>query len=509
MYYILKKETFESRYREENGSLSPFDVGIPLVELSDETIQKIYYFRWHTYCKHLKMCPRGWIVTEFMPDVPWAGKYNSINCAAGHHLYEGRWIHDKRYLADYMRFWFTEDAAPRLYSTWLADAILAVCKVSGDFLIAESLLEDLKGNYTAWEESRMAENGLFYQNDDREGMEFSLSRRGYRPATNSYMYADAIAIAEIAERSGKSGDADLYRKKAEILREKINSLLWDAEAEFFKTRTHSDRERNFNVHLWDSNASLFRRAPQIEDGRLANARELVGYVPWYFNVPYSDKSAAWKYLNDERYFKAPYGPTTAEQNHPDFMYCADHECLWNGPSWPFATSQTLVALGNLLCNYEQDVMSEADYLNLLRTYANSHFITDENGERIPFIDENIDPYTGEWLARKILMSKEPPRDDRERGKDYNHSTYCDTVLSGIAGIRPQGDSTLTVHPLFSADQLDYMCADGILYHGHSITVLWDKTGEKYGRGSGFKLLCDGNVIAERKTPSEINIALPT
>ncbi len=28
-------------------------------------------------------------VTEFLPSVPWAGKYNTIPCAAGHHIAEG------------------------------------------------------------------------------------------------------------------------------------------------------------------------------------------------------------------------------------------------------------------------------------------------------------------------------------------------------------------------------------------------------------------------------------
>ena len=71
------------------------------------------------------------------------------------------------------------------------------------------------------------------------------------------------------------------------------------------------------------------------------ARELMGYIPWYFNMPDEDKNEAWKFLNDENHFYAPYGPTTAERCFPDFMELFDHECLWNGPSWPFATTQTL------------------------------------------------------------------------------------------------------------------------------------------------------------------------
>lgn len=28
----------------------------------------------------------GHVVTEFLPTVPWAGRYNTIPCAAGHHI---------------------------------------------------------------------------------------------------------------------------------------------------------------------------------------------------------------------------------------------------------------------------------------------------------------------------------------------------------------------------------------------------------------------------------------
>ena len=70
---------------------------LPLFDSPDQDINEIYYFRWWTYRKHVKETPEGFIITEFLPPVGWAGKYNSINCAAGHHLHEGRWLADGRY----------------------------------------------------------------------------------------------------------------------------------------------------------------------------------------------------------------------------------------------------------------------------------------------------------------------------------------------------------------------------------------------------------------------------
>ncbi len=78
---------------------------IPLLDCPDKMIEQTYYFRWWTYRKHIKKTPEGFVILEFLPDVPWAGKYNTINCPAAHHIYEGRWMHDPSYIKDYAKFW--------------------------------------------------------------------------------------------------------------------------------------------------------------------------------------------------------------------------------------------------------------------------------------------------------------------------------------------------------------------------------------------------------------------
>src|SRR6187402_1264423 len=95
---------------------------IPRFDSPDAQLNQAYWFRWWVYRKHLKKTADGWIVTEFLPDVPWAGTENSISAAAGHHLYEGRWLRDPQYADDYARFWFHDGAEPRRYSFWAADS---------------------------------------------------------------------------------------------------------------------------------------------------------------------------------------------------------------------------------------------------------------------------------------------------------------------------------------------------------------------------------------------------
>ena len=143
-------------------------------------------------------------------------------------------------------------------------------------------------------------------------------------------------------------------------------------------------------------------------------------MPWYFNLPDPGHEIAWKQLMDPDGFFAPYGPTTAERRSPRFMFEYPHECLWNGPSWPFATTQTLVALANLLNNYKQDYIGKKDYLELLRIYARTQHLKLADGRVIPWIDEDYNPFTGEPIARAVLYRQNDP--NKDRGRDYNHST---------------------------------------------------------------------------------------
>ncbi len=385
---------------------------IPLLDCPDEDIQTSYYFRWWTYRKHIKKTPAGFVVDEFLPNVAWAGKYNSINCAAGHHIYEGRWLRDPKFLDDYSQFWFHGGGEPRRYSFWAADSIWARYCVTENRSLTFGLLPDLIANYAEWEKSHCDPNSLYWQIDDRDGMEVSIGGSGYRVTINSYQFGDALAIARIAELAGKAEVARSYREKEAVIKKRVQEQLWDADAKFFKV------------------------LPRRGNKSLAGVRELHGYTPWYFNLPDRQFAVAWRQVMDPQGFFAPFGLTTAERRHRKFALAyAGHECQWNGPSWPFATAITLTGLANLLNGPPQNVISGKDYFELLKTYAKSQRIKLDDGRIVPWIDENQNPTNGDWISRSLLIERK--QGPKERGKDYNHSTFCDLVISGLVGLRPR------------------------------------------------------------------------
>lgn len=458
-----------------------FVANIPLLDVPDQELEKIYYFRWYAFQKHITKTRDGYLISEFLDNVPWSGKLNMIDTAAGHHIREARWLRNPEYVEDYTRFWFGPEGEPRRYSFWAADSVYQAFLATGDRNLAVGLLPALEKNFEAWERSHEDPNGLYWQIDDRDGMEDSISGNGYRPTINSYMYGDAVAISRIAAMAGQKQVAADYEHKAEVLHSLIEKRLWNPGDGFYETVSRGDADG------W------------------SNDRELVGYIPWYFNIPEPAHDIAWKLLFAPDGFAGKYGPTTAERRNPRFNYRVRHECLWNGPSWPYATTQTLVALANVLNKPDRTVLTDEDYFRLLQSYASSQHIQLPTGRTIPWIDEDLNPDTGSWIARSILISlNESPKN---RGRYYNHSGFADLIITGLIGLRPAEGNSFVLHPLLPQHEWDYFAVDGLPYHGHTLTILYDKDGTRYHRGAGLQVWCDGRSIAHANMLRPLRVAL--
>ncbi len=452
---------------------------VPFFTCPDPDVERTYYYRWWTYRKHIKQTPAGFILTEFIRPVGHATEHNAISCALGHHAAEGRWLRERLYIDHYLNFWLRSGEGgglqPRFhqYSAWAAAAAYERWLVDGNTGFLLTLLEPLILDYRTWERDHVLASGLFWQYDVRDGMEESITGsrkdRNARPTINSYMYGNARAIAAIAALAGNASVAREYEAKAARLKALVQERLWDKRAAFFKTL--------------------------LEAGALADVREQIGYTPWYFNLPDSGRGyeKAWKQLMDPRGFFAPYGPTTAEQRHPGFQIAEEgDDCQWNGPSWPFSTTVTLKALANVLNNYQQRAITREDYFKTFLIYTRSHRLKLDDGRVIPWIDENLNPFTGEWWARSLKIRKGT---FNGRGDHYNHSGYCDLVITGLIGIRPRADDLIEVNPLLPEKAWDWFCLDNVRYHGRALTILWDRTGRKFGRGQGLRVFADGRETA--------------
>ena len=469
---------------------------IPLIDLPDKELEETYYFRWWTFRKHIKSTDDGFVITEFLPEVGWSMKHNTINCPAGHHIYEGRWLKDPKYISEYIDFWLNKSGEGiRQYSFWVADAFLAFNNIHRNDSLISAQLKPLINNYSEWEKIRKGkENILFSQFDDRDGMEFTASGRklndgteifgieSIRPTINSYMYADAKAISKFSYMSNDIENGEKFELKANEIKNELQRSLWNEELNFFTVLP-----KNYD-----------------ETTKPLDVRELIGYVPWYFNLPDDEEKfeAAWDKIMDTTGFYAPVGLTVTEQSDPYFKITYEgHECQWNGPSWPFATTQTLKGLANFLNNYSNNKsVKKEDYYHLLLQYSRQHKLEIENGKIVNWIDENINPFTGDWISRTRLKNwdGEGWSEDKggvERGKDYNHSGFTDLILSDLLGIKPKIDNTIEINPLIP-DDWEWFAVDNLYFQGKKFSLIWDKTGKKYNRGNGLSLFRDNILVAK-------------
>ncbi len=493
---VLDKQKLFNSYTWNNKDFLWYAENIPFLETPDKDIDRTYYYRWDNLTLHLVYGSplSGYACTEFIDRPWWAGKYGAISCAAGHQLYELQWLRNNRVWDDFSRYWFTTPGAqPRNYSTWLADAIWNGYKVNHNKSILTGLKDSLVTNYGKWEKEHfIASEGMFAWDGMHDGMETNINSRqtpqwfegapGYRPTLNSYMWGDAIAIKNIANLTGDPTTAATFEKKASIIKTNFQQKNWDPSRNFFFHRFQKDEKDGIKANTLTYQTGKFAGNP--------HGREQIGFIPWYFNMPDAGFEPAWQFLMDPDYFYSPFGPTTVEKNDPLYNV-ARNCCAWSGNAWPFATSQTLKGMANLLRNYNQQQVTKKDYHTLLHNFAYTHL---KDGK--PYIGEANHPETGSWDGHAHIGHSE----------HYFHSSYIDLVVTGLMGLQAKATDSIEVNPLLPADW-DYACIDNVKYHGNDISIIWDRTGKKYNKGKGFLLLANGKLIASSPLPGRLSVAI--
>jgi hypothetical protein len=460
---------------------------IPFLQISDSSIQDIYYYRWKVVNEHLHYVPdkQLWVMTEFTYPVWWENPDRTIDAAAGLHIKEGRWLRNSTYTNDYVKYWTSGYGNAFQYSFPMADAAYANFLTTGDKQTLTSYLGALKNNYQGWINNRYdASRQLFWQFPLQDATEFSVSAsqtggegEAYRPTMNAYMYANAAAITRIATLAGDTATAADFAGKAASLRSKLHSELWNPQQQAFMDR--------------------FTAAyPSLEYQFIAS-RELAGMIPWNFSMPDDNATyaAAWERVFATDGFSGPHGLRTVEPSSPYYFNPGPTGPgtgwnTWNGPSWPFYTSMVINGLANVLNDYEDHQLTKAQYMALLRQYTLQQY---KDGQ--PYIAEEMHPDDGYWIV-----------DLPQRSEDYFHSTYNDLIVTGLAGLRPREDNIAEINPLID-ESIDYFCLEHIPYHGHSLTILWDRD-DHFGRGTGLRLYGNGLELAYSPTIERLLAELP-
>jgi hypothetical protein len=464
-----------------------YENNIPFFESADPLLDRIYYYRWQIVRAHQRdLGPRGYISTEFLDDVGWQlDPWASLNDATGFHLLEGRWLKDRRYAGDYIDFMF-EGGNDRHFAEAIADAAYRRFLVDGDLKAVARHLPAMKKTFAAWDDRYDPAKRLYWIMPLLDATEYTISSidasggkdgfwggEAFRPSINSYMFANARAIARLAALSNDRVTAEAFAAKANDIRDETVESLWSDALAHFIDRYKVD---NQYVKYWQP----------------IRGRELVGYLPWTHELaPDEEKFAvAWKHVLSPDELLGEHGPRTTEPTYQYYMrqYRYDgktnrRECQWNGPSWPFQTTQVLTGMANLLNDYRQSAVTRSDYMRLLKQYAALH-LQDGRAD----LEEDYDPATGKPIV------------GLDRSHHYFHSGFDDLIISGLVGIRPREDDILEINPLVPDNPADpgylrFFALVDVPYHGHLIGVVWDVDGTRYHLGAGLHVLVDGKVAA--------------
>jgi hypothetical protein len=150
-------------------------------------------------------------------------------------------------------------------------------------------------------------------------------------------------------------------------------------------------------------------------------------------------------------------------------------------------------MANFLNNYDQNVITNSDYLKLLRLFTLQHYLPDGKIDLV----EDYDPDKGGPIVYYYWSNH------------YNHSSFNNLVITGLCGIRPSQGDTLIINPLVDGS-ISYFCLDDVPYHGHKVTVVYDKEGRKYKLGKGLTVFVDGKKAAlqQKQGKYEVIIGAP-
>ncbi len=472
---------------------------IPFFESADPAIDAVYYYRWQVYRAHQRdLGAEGYITTEFADDVDWQRHpYASLNDASGFHIGEGRWLNDRRFADDYINFMYASGGNDRHFTDHMADSVWGRYLVDGERDGALRHLPVMNHIYRLWDDKFDFDKGLYFVEPLLDATEYTVSSidasggkdgfRGgdaFRPSVNAYMFANARALSNMAAMAGNTAMAADYAARADALQKRVLNDLWSDKLTHFIDR-HQSRKNAF-VSYWQP----------------IRNRELVGYLPWMFDlVPDDAKYAqAWAHLLDPASLGGAAGMRTVEASYEYYMrqyryLGAAPECQWNGPIWPYQTTQILHGMANLLDHAKATgPATRSIYMRLLRQYAALHY----QGKRLD-IEEDYHPETGKPIV------------GLDRSHHYFHSGFNDLVLTGLVGIRPRADDVLEVNPLLpdAADpqSLAWFRVQDVPYHGHKIAVTWDIDGSHYRRGKGLSIEVDGREVARRDTLGRVEVPI--
>ena len=478
---------------------------IPFIDVPDQALQDVYYYRTSVIKRHLKSFHEGhgFIFTEFIQPVTWASKGQTIPDSAAHQIVEARWLRNPRYTDDIIQLYTrggVEILSNVTYTHYIHRATYEQAQATGDVDFLTSQLTGIINIYGLWKAVFDNTTGLYHRTPILDAQEYSLpgwttggpnggpveiwnsfdnnytiidaGPETYRPSHNSFMLAGARAIASIAQLAGNNGLYQQWNATATTLYSNMYKLLWNQDLQFWIDVVENTNEQVIG-------------------------RQLIGYYPYRFEIGTDDEviRGLEASLTPEG-FLTYYGPTTLEQTNQYYTslknttYCCvrgSHATSY--PLLPRGATISLRVLRELMLILSSFGMANPGllvpvrirtigslahisigvYLGTLARIARTNVSSVVTPE---FFQEQFSTYTRTNYLGDIPFTAEVhyPQLDAWSGyttnhsEHYLHSTYLDNVFTNLIGIVPTFEDVLWLHPLIPSNW-SYFTVENLPYHG--------------------------------------------
>src|SRR6476620_2603017 len=162
----------------------------------------------------------------------------------------------------YIDYLFQDGGNNRSYSESVADAAYARYLVDKDTTFLTRQLDSMVYSFNQWYVHHWdSSKHLYYIPAMPDATEYTIasidasngkagfdSGDAFRPTINSYMYANARAIAKTAALKGDKNISATYLEKSNELRNNVEQYLWNPKLQHFTDRF---KQNNQYVHYWD------------------------------------------------------------------------------------------------------------------------------------------------------------------------------------------------------------------------------------------------------------------
>ena len=470
-----------------------FAENIPYFDAPDAGFKRMWYYRWWV--------ARFSMVDMDTPDLHgyafYEGKLgfdNVIGFAVPMQIKELTYLRDPRYALDQLDNSYRNRApngavvdAPgspywnETYSHWIAAAAAELNRVQPlPPATLRRLLPEMAADVRAWLSAYDSDGDSLPERDRPRVTGYDLDILSYwyfdggrlelttqPPALErvdfaSFVFANAMAVAELATAAGDRALAEEFRATAERVRGAALAHLWDDDTHFFYPQRASDDAR-------------------------APIRELHGFFPFTTLLApdeprYTQALAAFVDPDD---FWARYPPVITSLKHYK-TWTWDMDGLTRNIA-PNPISMGARTALQAIKHYHGHPITAADFMELMRRY--NDLIYPGVHPNDPYWRPNAHEYYSEWEPH----ARSPQPKPSEISHDF-HSMYVSLVVEGVVGLTPRVDDRIELEPM--ARDWPYFALDGLRYRGHDLTIIWDKPdGEvRYdGYPEGFSLYIDGTL----------------